>query len=56
MTQRKRLKTLMDYQGRMWTEGRDGTWSCYDDSTGKNISGLPAPDPSMITLNTDELK
>jgi hypothetical protein len=56
MTQRKRLKTLIDYQGRMWTESRNGTWSCYDDATGKNVSGLPAPEPSTIALNVDELK
>jgi hypothetical protein len=55
MTQRKRLKTLIDYQGRMWTEGRNGTWSCYDDATGKNVSGLPAPDVAIIVLDTDEV-
>jgi hypothetical protein len=53
---KKRLKTLLDYKGRVWREQRNGLWSCYDDNTGKTRSGLPEPDPSEISLDTDELK
>lgn len=53
---RKRLKTLIDYYGRMWIERADGLWGCYDDNTGKMRSGLPAPDPSIIAMDADEVK
>lgn len=53
---RKKLRTLMDYQGRMWMERADGLWACYDDSTGKTRSGLPAPPEADIALDAEELK
>jgi hypothetical protein len=52
---KKPLKTLIDYKGRMWTERADGSWTCYDDETGKTQTGLLAPEPDSISLDAQEL-